>query len=251
MVVKVTLEAFHRLSAATQERFFTSGRAKRETTAVRARFAIPFKTESTKRISVVPSPEPTFTTSRHSSGLYSGARELNSSATSLSYKINLAVDCVGGEKKTLEFEVQYWHLSLHYSSGSMDRDLTMRYGGMEGHAYFGTHWDRSGSQTEMWANSTEIQKILRMFMEDCGVEEEEDEENRPAKKRKIAKNISPYENLWEELESLPDVVDKQSMTVLQVILGTDGMKVVGSGYMREEWWDLLRVIQKGRNHSDD
>lgn len=129
--------------------------------------------------------------------------------------------------------------------GSGNHELNLRYGGMEATAYCGNYsGDTDMGDEKSWlSESKKIQDILRLFMEDCGVEAEGPELERPAiKKRKVDEKQAKAQ---EEVDGFPDVVDVQCMELLQAFLGPSGHKVLKQDKFNGQW-GLMKIIQKGR-----
>ncbi|KIY64270.1 hypothetical protein CYLTODRAFT_457362 [Cylindrobasidium torrendii FP15055 ss-10] len=254
MPIKFTVAAFLRFAFDKQEQYFAAARAKNETSAVRARLPKSFENGPAERIKVAPRVDPFFTKFRRHRGIHC------SNVSVYCYGISLEVDCVGGEKKTLRLELQFWRIWMSEGSGSTDasnHELYLRYDGIEATAFAGAHGDCSlNDNIKMISESEKIQKILSTLMEDCGVEVEE----RPKKKCKVdAADIKvnrsyrggEYHDDARHIELHPDVVDEQCMELLTAILGPSGKRVLRADNSEQmlDYWTLMTIIQKG--HRED
>ncbi|KIY64269.1 hypothetical protein CYLTODRAFT_457361 [Cylindrobasidium torrendii FP15055 ss-10] len=247
MTSKFTVAAFLRFAFEKQERYFAAARARNETSAVRDRLPKSFENGPAERIKVTPRVDPFFTRFSRREGLQASYVDV------YCYGISLDVDCVSGEKKTLNLELQYWIVGLSQMSGVADasnHELNLRYNGMEATAFIGAHGDLSDNGNTMLSESKKIQKILSSLMEDCGIEVEA----RPKKKRKMVKHEDEVEDEDEDehangshIDARPDVVDERCMELLTAILGPSGKRVLDADDMKEntDWWTLMKVIQKG------
>lgn len=241
MAANVALSAFLRLSFGMQKQFFSSARAKRETSAVRARLPKSFK-NSLKRITVAPRLDPFFTEFNRYHGMHWGSVKV------YCYGISLDVDCIGGEKKTLELALQFWEIGMSQMTGlagSGNHELNVRYDGMEATAFSGNYSDCSGDECKMLSESEKIQDILRAFMKDCGVVVQG-----KVKKQKEGKKPRNEDKSDVDVAACPDVVDAQCMELLEAILGPSGNQVLKADTF-ERKWTLMKIIQKGRFCDDD
>ncbi|KIY64266.1 hypothetical protein CYLTODRAFT_457358 [Cylindrobasidium torrendii FP15055 ss-10] len=244
MATKFTLEGFLRLAFAKQDQFFAAARAKRETSALRARLPKSFNKQPSKRITVSPRLEPFYTEYNRYGGPHS------SSVMVYCYAISLDVDCVDGEEKTLELALEFWKIGMANMTSTAEAvsyELNLRYDGIEATAFAGCHGDCREDIHKIVSESLKIQEILRAFMEDCGVEVQ-GEPQRPKKKRKVeAAKEPPTGSKKVDVDALPDVVDAQCMELLTAILGPSGKKVldVDSSLFRWWSWTLMKIIQKG------
>ncbi|KIY64262.1 hypothetical protein CYLTODRAFT_457355 [Cylindrobasidium torrendii FP15055 ss-10] len=250
MSSKFSIAAFLRFAFDKQEQYFAAARAKNETSAIRARLLKSFENGPAERIKVTPRVDPFFMKFRRHRGIHC------SNIVVYCYGISLEVDCVGGEKKTLQLELQFWSIWMSEGSGCTDasnHELNLRYDGIEATAFTGAHGDCSSDvEIKMISESEKIQKILSALIEDCGVQAEE----RPKKKCKVdAADIKvrrsyrgeEYHDDARHIEVHPDVVDEQCMELLTAILGPSGKRVLrADGNERNmDWWTLMKVIQKG------